>query len=197
MTASGNIWCIPRSVLPNHWLHARTCRSLTVSELEAGCPFSSLRCLPRADLETDPAYKQIIPYLLVHESASGRYACYRRNGTEVRLHDLWSVGIGGHIDAADGNGVQNTMSLLHCGIRREIQEELGFALENPQLLGIINEEITTVGRVHVGIVFLMDIEKPESLVPGKELHRFGWKTRRELDDLHMEHWSELALHFTS
>lgn len=67
----------------------------------------------------------------------------------------WSVGIGGHNDAVDESGQRVTLSLLHSGIRREIQEELGCALENPRLLGIINEEITTVGTVHVGIVLLM------------------------------------------
>uniref|UniRef100_A0A7C4RUI3 Phosphoesterase n=1 Tax=Desulfatirhabdium butyrativorans TaxID=340467 RepID=A0A7C4RUI3_9BACT len=166
---------------------------LTVSELRACLPFSCLHCLPRSDLETNPSYKQIIPYLLIHEGASGRFACYRRSGTEVRLHDMWSVGIGGHIDAADDRGQMDTLSLLHSGIRREIQEELGCALENPRLLGIINEEITAVGTVHVGIVFLMASKKPESLVPGKELDMFGWKTLRELERLQMERWSELAL----
>ena len=194
MNASGNIWCIPRSMLPAHWLlHPMTCYPLTVSELRAGLPFSRLDCLPRSDLETDPSYKQIIPYLLIQEGAQGRFSCYRRRGTEARLHDLWSVGIGGHIDAADENGEMDTLSLLHSGIRREIQEELGCALENPRLLGIINEEMTTVGTVHVGIVFYMAIEKPELLVPGKELDMFGWKTLRELERIQMERWSILAL----
>lgn len=194
MSSPGNIWCIPRSMLPVHWLYERTCCPLTVSELETGCPFSSLRCLPRCNLETNPAYKQIIPYLLIHEITSGRFACYRRSGTEARLYDLWSVGIGGHIDAADGNGVMDTMSLLHSGIRREIREELGCVPENPQLLGIINEEITAVGKVHIGIVFIMNIEKMKSFSPGKEMGMFGWKTRQELKNLRMEHWSGLALH---
>src|SRR5947209_1928580 len=59
---------------------------------------------PRREVETDPSFKQIIPYVVL--TCDGRVFHYRRGaaGTEARLTTLRSVGIGGHISEADAVG---------------------------------------------------------------------------------------------
>ena len=56
---------------------------------------------PRSAVETDPAFKQLIPYVVLR--CGGDLFHYRRGsaGTEKRLAALRSVGIGGHIGEAD------------------------------------------------------------------------------------------------
>jgi predicted NUDIX family phosphoesterase len=103
----------------------------------------------RAAVETDQRWKQLIPYLILRDGP--RYFLMRRTraGTDARLHDLWSIGVGGHINPGDGGVVG--------GLEREWREEIdaGFALE-PRFLGLLNDDSTPVGRVHVGLVFATD-----------------------------------------
>src|SRR5262245_18908795 len=98
---------------------------------------------PRSEVETDPAFKQLIPYVVLQHGAD---VCnYRRgsSGTEARLRALRSVGIGGHIseeDAAGGSDAYIT------GMRREVSEEVAFDCGwTEHLLGFINDDSTPVG----------------------------------------------------
>ena len=56
---------------------------------------------PRAEMEVDPSFKQIIPYLVLRDGE--RYFLMRRTrpGGDARLHDRWSIGVGGHIEPGD------------------------------------------------------------------------------------------------
>src|SRR5271156_3543584 len=53
--------------------------------------------LPRALMEQNPAYKQIIPYLIF--KYNDHYFLMQRHhkASEVRLQNLFTLGIGGHI----------------------------------------------------------------------------------------------------
>ena len=66
-------------------------------------------------------YKQLIPYVLL-QKADGKFACYQRHGTEIRLHGKWSAGIGGHIDEPDQQ--TSLKATLETGMLRELKEEL-------------------------------------------------------------------------
>lgn len=107
--------------------------------------------LPRAAMESDLAYKQIIPYLVFcHED---RYFLMQRTGhaTESRLRNKFSLGIGGHIQEED---LKNNS--IFSWAEREFHEEVDykdtFTIEP---LGILNDDMTPVGQVHVGFVFLV------------------------------------------
>ncbi|MFP5341502.1 MAG: NUDIX domain-containing protein [Candidatus Limnocylindria bacterium] len=104
---------------------------------------------PRSLAETDPFLKQIIPYLVLRDG--DRYFLMQRTraGTDARLHDRWSIGIGGHLDAGDGD--------VDAGLRREWHEEL-VADFDPEAVavGVLNDDTTDVGAVHLGIVFVAD-----------------------------------------
>jgi predicted NUDIX family phosphoesterase len=105
---------------------------------------------PRPAMERDPGFKQIIPYLVVRDGP--RYFLMRRTkaGADERLHERWSIGVGGHLNPGDGG--------LDRGLRREWQEELSadFVPEF-RLVGLLNDDTTDVGRVHLGAVYAADV----------------------------------------
>jgi predicted NUDIX family phosphoesterase len=110
---------------------------------------------PRSEVETDPAFKQLIPYVVL--KCGGDLFHYRRGaaGTEARLRALRSVGIGGHIseeDAAGGGDPYRT------GMLRELAEEVEIGCGRAErLLGFINDDRTPVGSVHLGVVHLFEL----------------------------------------
>ncbi len=63
----------------------------------------------------------------------------------------------------------------------------------PRFAGVINEERTAVGRVHLGLVYHLQIRPAHDIVAGPELTAFAWRTREQAAQLKLEHWSRLAL----
>jgi predicted NUDIX family phosphoesterase len=103
----------------------------------------------RGDAEEDPTHKQVIPYLVLRDGE--RWFLMRRTkaGGDARLHDLWSIGVGGHLNPGDGD--------VEGGLRREGAEEVVAAFEPAfEPVGLLNDDTTPVGAVHVGIVFVAD-----------------------------------------
>jgi predicted NUDIX family phosphoesterase len=104
---------------------------------------------PRAAMEQDPGFKQIIPYLVLRDGA--RYFLMRRTraGGDTRLHDRWSIGVGGHLNPGDRG--------LDGGLEREWHEEL-VADFTPRFrpIGLLNDDTTDVGAVHLGVVYEAD-----------------------------------------
>jgi predicted NUDIX family phosphoesterase len=103
----------------------------------------------RDAMERDPAFKQVIPYLVLRDDE--RYFLMRRTrgGRDERLHDRYSIGVGGHLNPGDGG--------LDGGLRREWAEELeaDFVPEFT-LVGVLNDDTTDVGSVHLGVVYVAD-----------------------------------------
>ena len=121
---------------------------------------------PRPEVEQDPGFKQLIPYVIFRHGTPGSDECvfqYTR-GTgqgEGRLHRKRSVGIGGHISAIDARA-NGGGSPYEEGMRRELDEEV--RIDTPYVLrcvGLINDDQSEVGRVHLGVVHLVDVERPE------------------------------------
>ena len=107
------------------------------------------RYAPRDAMERDPTYKQIIPYLVLRDG--DRYFLMRRTraGADRRLHDRWSIGVGGHLNPGDEG--------LLGGLRREWREELDADFEPVfEPLVLLNDDTTDVGAVHLGVVFVAD-----------------------------------------
>ena len=104
---------------------------------------------PRPAMEVDPSFKQVIPYLVLRDGE--RYFLMRRTraGGDARLHDRWSIGVGGHLNPGDGD--------LAGGLRREWAEELVADFEPDfSLVGLLNDDTTDVGSVHLGAVYVAD-----------------------------------------
>jgi predicted NUDIX family phosphoesterase len=145
---------------------------------------------PRQAMEADPSFKQIIPYLVLRDGE--RYFLMRRTraGADARLHDRWSIGVGGHLNPGDGD--------LLGGLRREWDEEVvaGF-VPDFRLVGLLNDDTTAVGQVHLGAVYVADaVGRPVEIRETEKLSG-GFAPPQAVaavaDDL--ETWSRLAFDF--
>jgi predicted NUDIX family phosphoesterase len=121
---------------------------------------------PRNEMEQDPSFKQLIPYVLFRHRAregANRSVCLlprKWSRAKSRLHRKRSVGIGGHISSEDVL-TDNLTDVYREGLRRELAEEVQIATEYTEAcVGIINDDQTDVGRVHLGIVHLFDVLAP-------------------------------------
>ena len=130
----------------------RYLRALLVPE------FATFR--PRSEVEDDPSFKQIIPYVVFR--SAGAVFCYTRGGGGgvARLRRRRSLGVGGHVDEADAEG-RGTFEAYEIALMRELREEV--AIESPgslRLVGLINDDSTPVGSVHLGAVHIYDLDRP-------------------------------------
>ena len=154
----------------------------------------------RDQVEKDPGFKQLIPYVIFrHIDAAGRQTVFQyTRGTgqgEGRLHRKRSVGIGGHISAidAEGNGSGNP---YQEGMRRELQEEVAIDTPyTPRCVGLINDDQTEVGSVHLGVVYLFDVERPAVHPRETEIIECGFRPIEEIlaDMAGFETWSEICM----
>jgi len=179
------VLCIHRDRLPEKWMAQTAVIPMDLEDFVQTCARAGYDFVPRDDAENDPALQQVIPY-----------AVYNRQGSEKRLHDLWSLGIGGHINPRDSSHSNASFQdILMEGLTRELDEELAQrpAMDRPVFCGIINENITDVGRVHLGAVFRIRTVSPQDYIPGPELFTFQWMATDKLGDLNMELWSTLAM----
>jgi predicted NUDIX family phosphoesterase len=56
----------------------------------------------RDEAETDPSWKQVIPYLVLRDRGTLFLMRRTRAGSDARLHERYSIGIGGHLNPDDG-----------------------------------------------------------------------------------------------
>ena len=155
---------------------------------------------PRHEVEEDPSFKQLIPYMIFrHRDGRGRQSVFQyTRGTgqgEGRLHSKRSVGIGGHISVTDAQ-VDGRANPYEEGMRRELQEEV--IVETPytaRCVGLINDDQTAVGRVHLGVVHLLDVQEPAVRPREEEIIQSGFRPVEEiLADLSgFETWSEICM----
>ena len=154
---------------------------------------------PRGQMEKDPGFKQLIPYCIFRHQADGGgptvFEYTRGTGQgEGRLHRKRSIGIGGHISADDVAAGDNNP--YQAGMRRELEEEV--AIHTPfrqRCVGLINDDETEVGQVHLGIVHVFDVERPAVEPRERELIDCGFRPVVELlaDMTGFESWSSICL----
>jgi predicted NUDIX family phosphoesterase len=145
---------------------------------------------PRAAMEEDPSFKQVIPYLVLRDGE--RYFLMRRTraGGDARLHDRWSIGVGGHLNPGDGD--------LEGGLRREWDEEVvADFVPAFRLVGLLNDDTTAVGRVHLGAVYVADAGGRDVAIRETDKLSGAFADPAEVaavaDDL--ETWSRLVFEF--
>src|SRR3954454_11433424 len=97
---------------------------------------------PRPDAERDASWKQVIPYVVLRDADTLFLMRRTRAGGDERLHDRYSIGIGGHVNPEDAD--------IDGGLRREWQEEIE-ADFTPEFLplGVLNDDENDVGAVHL------------------------------------------------
>ncbi len=143
---------------------------------------------PRTEMETNPGYKQVIPYILMKDS-KGKVLVLKRLTTqsEKRLHNKLSLGIGGHVNSTDS---EIPVEALKEGMKREIQEEVNVTLlETPRFQGIIYDDTTPVGKVHMGHAYSVTVDFFGLNEPDK--FACSWEEPSQLKPLvkDMENWS--------
>jgi predicted NUDIX family phosphoesterase len=187
VTAEELVYVVPRAAVmaSSGWYGLRTyARELPAfMEVLAG----QGRFLPRSAMERDPAWKQVIPYLVLKDGV--RYFLMRRTrgGGDARLHDMFTIGVGGHLNPGDGG--------IDGGLAREWQEELVADFEPPfRLVGLLNDDTTEVGRVHLGVVFVADADGRAVEVRETEKLSGAFATIDEVGAVRdrMETWSQLV-----
>ena len=122
---------------------------------------------PRSEVEDDPGFQQIIPYVVFRSGPSVFTYVRGKSGGESRLQALRSLGVGGHVAEADADG-RTTVEAYDLALLRELQEEVDIRSPGTiRRLGLINDDSNPVGRVHLGVVHLYDLDRPD-LVPKED-----------------------------
>ena len=101
-------------------------RTLEVDDLLASI-LREGRYEPRPAVESDPHWKQVIPYLVLRDGDRWFLMRRTRAGADARLHERWSIGVGGHLNPGDLD-----------------------------LAGGLDDDETDVGAVHFGVVYEAD-----------------------------------------
>ncbi len=145
----------------------------------------------RGEVEEDPSLKQVIPYVVVRRGEE--VFLFRRlgRGGEPRLHELYSVGVGGHIRRADGGEGDP----VEVGLVRELGEELEFTAPwTARWLGVLNDERNPVSAVHFGLVYEVRTSG-EVRVREEEVLRGGFVPVADVLSYYerMETWSQLVV----
>ncbi|REJ82071.1 MAG: phosphoesterase [Planctomycetota bacterium] len=148
---------------------------------------------PRNEVEEDPSFKQLIPYCIFRH---GEEVFHYRRGDgqgEGRLHSKRSIGVGGHISSVDAD---RAGTVYEEGMQREIREEVYVESGVTQnCIGLINDDETDVGRVHLGIVHVFDLEAPKVRPREESITQTGFShPSRLIDDREaFETWSQICL----
>ena len=116
---------------------------------------------------------------------------------EGRLHLKHSVGVGGHLSDVDCAGAENNSAVYHTGMMRERGEEVRIETEilKETIVGLINDDSNDVGKVHLGVVHMIDVAEPKVFPNEDEVLETGFFPVEELlQDLEgYESWSVLTL----
>ena len=145
----------------------------------------------RAEVEDNPNYQQIIPYVVFRHGDRYFLTHRLRASSERRLRKQYSLGVGGHINPGDLEGGDP----IQDGLKREWEEEVIYEGSfEAHLIGLLNDESSPVSKVHLGVVFLVDGDRPEIAIRETD------KLAGELLTLHdmriyylgMESWSQMV-----
>lgn len=175
--------------------------------------------MQRASLETNPKYRQLLPYLIVRQTADNgevNYVAYQRiqGGGEARLLGNASIGFGGHVDLGDvqlrGASVVDLAKTLWMAALREFMEELEITDQSGEIpMGykpgfvergehFILDDTNEVGKVHVGLIYVIDIPAAfKARCKEAELKTLKPQTAGEflVSDLPWENWSKIYLDY--
>lgn len=146
--------------------------------------------------EDDPTHKQIIPYAIFkHGDKFLRYLRGKKSG-EQRLASKSSIGIGGHINQDDFDSSSLEKDTYLTGIEREINEELIINCDYNNLpIALINDDSNDVGKVHLGVVHLFDLENDQVVAGEANIENLEFLTSEELlrDKDNLESWSQICV----
>lgn len=149
---------------------------------------------PRPAMEADPSWKQVIPYPVLRDGDAWFLMRRTKAGGDARLHDRYSIGVGGHVNPADG-GLDGD---LGRALAREWHEELRVDfVPDFRFVGLLNDDSTPVGAVHLGLVYVGDAAgRPVEIRETEKLSgRFASSGEVAAVAERLETWSRIAFEF--
>jgi predicted NUDIX family phosphoesterase len=149
----------------------------------------------RGIAENDPTFKQIIPYMCIICEDSIFLTNRKTTQTEARLHNKFSIGVGGHINDFD---VKNVDDIIHVGMLRELNEEVLIDENNISIitpLYLVSDDTTDVGKVHLGIVYKVVLKNLICSVHETDKMEGRWVKIADVKKYYdrMETWSQIII----
>jgi predicted NUDIX family phosphoesterase len=151
--------------------------------------------IPRNIAEEDTDYKQVIPYAFLTFQDNVFLLKRLPKQNEKRLHHKVSIGVGGHI-----NPVEKPIydDMIKEGLFREVNEEIDLSLNNiisVDFIGVINDDTTNVGKVHLGFVYHIKLENQNLEVLEKDKMEGFWIHKKDINKYidNMETWSKIII----
>lgn len=149
--------------------------------------------IKRGIAEENPEYKQPISYCVITNPGKKSLFVYQRASKdesygEKRLQGKYSCGIGGHIEPIDKKNP------IRDSLLREMSEEVSIdKIKNIKILGYLNDDSNSIGKVHFGILYVIETES--SIQPkGREIESGKLIEFSKIDkNLNFEDWSRIAL----
>ena len=165
--------------------------------------------LRRSELEENPSFKQIIPYAIISNKEPERsgvrqsqsFYLFKRtsNQTEKRLHNKFSLGVGGHMNP--NNSMESKEQYLVDELKRELYEEVkllnGCLIEEIEFIGFINDDTISVGSVHIGLLYNIHVSNKEVYINETDKMTADWIDKSNLAEFYegMETWTKITFDF--
>ena len=166
----------------------------------------------RNELEEDHSFKQIIPYAVISNKEpeprswrdklrgvrqSQSFYLFRRTSgqTEKRLHNKFSLGVGGHMNP--GKSKESDEQYLINELKRELFEEVrllnGCLIEDIEFIGFINDDTIPVGRVHIGLLYNIRVSNKNVVINETDRMTADWIDKPDLAEFYegMETWTKI------
>jgi predicted NUDIX family phosphoesterase len=146
---------------------------------------------PRSEVEDDPTFQQIIPYVVFRHGDHYFLTHRLRASSEKRLLKQYSLGVGGHINPGDLEAGDPILD----GLKREWQEEVNYdGRFEARLIGLLNDDSSPVSKVHLGVVFVVEGDTPNISI--RETDKLAGELLT-LDEMRiyylgMESWSQMV-----
>ena len=153
----------------------------------------------RSELEEDPSFKQVIPYAIISYNES--FCLFKRTSrqTEKRLHNKFSLGVGGHMNP--GNLKESNEQYLINELKRELFEEVkllnGCLIEDIEFIGFINDDTISVGRVHIGLLYNIRVSDKNVVINETDRMTADWIDKPDLAEFYegMETWTKIIFDY--
>ena len=153
--------------------------------------------IPRSNAENDYNFKQVIPYIYISHDKCIYLTNRKSTQSESRLHNKYSLAVGGHINEFDIGGIDN---IVQNGMLRELNEEV--IVDSSDILEIsakclISDDTNEVGRVHIGIVYHVSLKSAKCTVNEIDMMDGKWIQLTDIPAYYeeLETWSQIIYDF--
>ena len=154
----------------------------------------------RNEVEEDPSFKQIIPYVIIESGGNVLHYTRGKQSGEKRLVSKESIGIGGHVcdkdDSIFHNELNHMWEIYKTALEREVFEEINIETTyQEKIIAVLNDDSDSVGQVHFGIIHLWRLEKPSVSKREQKITQIEFMKPEELlkrTNL-LENWSSICV----